>query len=82
MTKLTMTVLSKVARIPAGDAYWTSDIAYDCRLSTPKTRRELIELQRLGYVEKVVEGGKGLPTSWRITEAGRAALSLEQGEKP
>lgn len=79
MKELTRTVLGKVARIPDGDAYWTSDVAYDCRLQTDKTRRELTELARLGYVERVVQGGKGLPTSWRITEPGRAILT-QKGE--
>jgi DNA-binding IclR family transcriptional regulator len=71
---ITRAVLRKTAAIPSGDAYWTSDIAYDCRLGTAETRRHLIELARLGYVEKVAEGRKGLPTSWRATDLGRAYL--------
>jgi DNA-binding IclR family transcriptional regulator len=72
--QITRTVLKNIARIPPGDAYWTSDIAYDCRMDTAKTRRQLEELQRLGYAEKVAPGGAGYPASWRITDLGRAAL--------
>lgn len=73
MKMTTRRVLSKVASIPNGDAYWTSDIAYDARLDTAKTRRELQELKRLGYVEVVAEGGQGYPTSWRVTPSGLLA---------
>lgn len=57
-------------RTPDGDAYWTSDIAYDCRLPTPRVRTALKALQKDGLVETIVVGTKGLPTSWRRTAAG------------
>lgn len=52
----------------------TGDIAYSMRLATHRVRSLLLALERKGCVEKVVEGGKGLPTSWRRTPAGLEAL--------
>lgn len=50
--------------VPKNEAYWTSDIAHDARMSTAQTRRVLLQLEEYGEVERVV---KGIPTSWRRT---------------
>lgn len=55
-----------------GHAYWTSDIAYDCRLATALVRRRLGKLSEARLVERVVVGN---PTSWRRTDIGTAALA-------
>ena len=53
-------------------AFWTSDIAYDCRLATALVRRRLSKLSEARLVERVVVGN---PTSWRRTDIGTAALA-------
>lgn len=65
-------------KTPERDAYWTSDIAYDARLTTTWARRSLERLALNGLVEVVAPGGKGYPASWRRTDAGRAALAEEK----
>lgn len=59
-------------RTPADEAFWTSDVAHDCRLETRLVRRRLDRLAKAHLVERVVVGN---PTSWRRTDAGTAALT-------
>ena len=69
---ITAEMRAVLGKVRDDDAFWTSDIAYDCRMQTAPCRRKLIVLEREGYVERVV---KGNPTSWRRTKRGLAALA-------
>lgn len=73
--KLTQAQWNVLSKVRDDDAYWTSDIAYDAGHATHQIRPILKRLAALGLVEVVVEGSKGLPTSWRRTPAGRAILT-------
>src|SRR5690606_22026668 len=68
---------SVLSHVRDDDAYWTGDIAYDCREATAKVRNALVRLEAAGMVSRVALGGKGYPTSWRRTLSGRAALEAQ-----
>jgi DNA-binding MarR family transcriptional regulator len=60
--ELTETERQVLLCVHENDAYWTSDIAKDARMSTAQTRRVLQRLEEYGEIERIV---KGNPTSWR-----------------
>lgn len=80
MGNLTPTMRAVLLVVRDDDAYWTSDIAHDARMTTKAAHSYLKRLERADLVERVVRGGMsglGGPTSWRRTPAGRTALAQQ-----
>lgn len=69
MDSLTQSVLAYMRRHKIEGALWTGHIADAMKRPTYSVRSRLWQLERKGLVRRVVVGN---PTSWIVTETGRA----------
>jgi len=59
-------IIAFLRRNKAEGAFWTGDIAAAIRQPTTTVRQALVRMEAALKVEKVVVGGKGQPSSWKL----------------
>ena len=80
--KLTARQIQVLEAVPISTAQSasSSEIADDLREETHWIASTLNALERKGMIVCIKRGGLGLPSKWRITDAGRAALEAQDGK--